>query len=172
MGPADGTITSIEKAFPPEELDIQQKEMIRISIFLSVFDVHVNRNPVSGEIVDTQYRPGKFLNATLDKASTENERQSSVIKTKNNQKIVITQIAGLIAKRIICDHTIGDAVLGGQKFGIIKFGSRVDTYVPLNTEINVLNGQKVIGGETILANLKANSSSKNNNKKTTTTKPK
>ena len=156
VGPADGIITSIEKAFPPEELDIEQKEMIRISIFLSVFDVHVNSNPVSGEIIDSQYRPGKFLNATLDKASTDNERQSSLIKTDNNELIVITQIAGLIAKRIVCDYEIGDKITIGNKFGIIKFGSRVDTYLPLDYEINKVKGQRVIAGETVLAKRKSN----------------
>lgn len=151
---ADGIITSIETAYPPEELNIEQTEFTRISTFLSVFDVHVNRNPVSGTIIDTQYRSGKFLNATLDKASTDNERQSSLIKTEKDQNIVITQIAGLIAKRIICDYAIDDKVLIGDKFGIIKFGSRVDIYIPTNSKINVKKGQRVIGGETKLAELK------------------
>ncbi|MDC0857099.1 phosphatidylserine decarboxylase [Rickettsiales bacterium] len=152
---ADGIITSIEKAFPPEELDLEQNELLRISTFLSVFDVHVNRNPVSGIVKDTQYRSGKFLNATLDKASTDNERQSSLIETNSKQNIVVTQIAGLIAKRIICDYAIDDKVNKGDKFGIIKFGSRVDIYMPLNSKINVKKGQRVIGGETKLAELKA-----------------
>ena len=156
---ADGVVTAIEKAFPPEELDIEQKELIRISTFLSVFDVHVNRTPVSGTVIDTQYRSGKFINASLDKASTDNERQSSTILTDYKQKIVITQIAGLIAKRIICDYAMNDKVSCGDKFGIIKFGSRVDIYLPLNSEINVLKGQRVVGGETKLAQLKALSSS-------------
>jgi phosphatidylserine decarboxylase len=151
---ADGIITSIETAYPPEELNIEQTEFTRISTFLSVFDVHVNRNPVSGTIIDTQYRSGKFLNATLDKASTDNERQSSLIKTEKDQNIVITQIAGLIAKRIICDYAIDDKVSIGDKFGIIKFGSRVDIYIPTNSKINVKKGQRVIGGETKLAELK------------------
>ncbi|MBT4921488.1 MAG: phosphatidylserine decarboxylase [Rickettsiales bacterium] len=155
---ADGVITAIEKAFPPEELDIEQKELMRISTFLSVFDVHINRSPVSGTIIDTQYRSGKFLNASLDKASTDNERQSSLILTDKKQKIVVIQIAGLIAKRIVCDYAMGDNVTRGKKFGIIKFGSRVDIYLPLDSEINVLKGQRVIGGETTLAKLKASSS--------------
>ncbi|MBL6784682.1 MAG: phosphatidylserine decarboxylase [Rickettsiales bacterium] len=150
---ADGVITAIEKAYPPEELNIEQQEYLRVSTFLSVFDVHVNRTPINGTVIDTQYRSGKFLNASLDKASTDNERQSTVIKTKSNQNIVVTQIAGLIAKRIICDYAINDEIRVGEKFGIIKFGSRVDLYLPLDSEVNVLTGQRVVGGETVIAKL-------------------
>lgn len=153
VSPADGLIQKIEKAAPPAELGLGEKEVVRISIFLNVFDVHVNRNPLSGEVVQLNYRPGKFLSANLDKASAENERQSVVVKTDKGQEIVYVQIAGLVARRIVCDLTEGQRVVAGGRFGIIRFGSRADIYLPEGVNPLVVVGQRAIGGETILADL-------------------
>lgn len=159
ISPADGTIVNIEETNPPKELEIEEK-MLKISIFLSVFDVHVNRVPMDGQILSLHYNPGKWLNASLDKASVHNERQSIVLQTEKNEKIVFVQIAGLIARRIVCDLEEGMNVKAGQRFGIIRFGSRVDVYLPLHAAPSVSVGQTVIGGETILANLNDQTSQK------------
>jgi phosphatidylserine decarboxylase len=151
ISPADGTVHKIEDAIAPEELNLGKQTFKRISIFLSVFNVHVNRVPVSGVIKDLHYRSGKFFNAALDKASTDNERQTCVVETKKGIKVVFVQIAGLIAKRIICDLEQNQEVKGGERFGIIRFGSRTDIYLPKDTEIKVVEGQTMVGGETILA---------------------
>lgn len=156
VSPADGLIQKIEKAAPPAELGLGDNEVTRISIFLNVFDVHVNRNPLSGEVIQLNYRPGKFLSANLDKASAENERQSVVVRTDSGQEIVYVQIAGLVARRIVCDLTEGQKVTGGSRFGIIRFGSRADIYLPAGVEPLVIVGQRAIGGETILADLNGN----------------
>ena len=127
--------------------------MIRVSIFLSVFNVHVNRVPADGKILTLHYHPGKFFNASMDKASIHNERQSMLMETSSGHKIAFVQIAGLIARRIVCDLEEGMKVLGGQRFGIIRFGSRVDVYLPVGTKLKVGEGHTMIGGETIIADL-------------------
>jgi phosphatidylserine decarboxylase len=126
-----------------------------VSIFLSVFDVHVQRIPVNGVITAAAYRPGQFLSADLDKASDVNERNSLVISSTHGEQVVVTQIAGLIARRIVCDLGIGAPVLAGATYGLIRFGSRVDTYLPPGSRLEVLLGQRTIGGETVLATLPA-----------------
>lgn len=153
VSPADGLVQKIEKAAPPAELGLGDTEVTRISIFLNVFDVHVNRIPISGEVSELNYRPGKFLSANLDKASEENERQSVVVKTEDGRKIVFVQIAGLIARRIVCNLTEGQKVSSGDRYGIIRFGSRVDVYLPEGVESLAVEGQRAVGGETILADL-------------------
>ncbi|MBN8827328.1 MAG: phosphatidylserine decarboxylase [Sphingobacteriia bacterium] len=157
VSPADGVVDKITMAKPPVELDMGDEEMMRISIFLNVFDVHVNRVPTEGVITALHYRPGKFINATLDKASEDNERQS--VRMKANYKdteIAFVQIAGLIARRIVCNLTNNQEVKAGEKFGIIRFGSRMDVYMPKDIKPLVVEGQKAIGGETILADLANN----------------
>ena len=163
ISPADGTIQKIEEALPPEELNLGNKTYTRVSIFLSVFNVHVNRVPMSGTITDLNYRSGKFFNAALEKASKDNERQSCVLKTDNGDKIVFVQIAGLIAKRIICELDVNQEVKAGDKFGIIRFGSRMDVYFPKSAKVTALIGQTTIGGETVLAQLAAKAQAKKTN---------
>ena len=153
ISPADGIITKIEKALPPKELKWKKSRLTRISIFLNVFDVHVNRIPVDGIIKKVHYYPGKFFNASLDKASEFNERNSLLIETPDHQEILVIQIAGLIARRILCEVQAGDQVNSGKVFGIIRFGSRVDVYLPEGINSLVVEGQRMIGGETILADL-------------------
>ncbi|MDJ1406936.1 MAG: phosphatidylserine decarboxylase [Candidatus Midichloria sp.] len=153
ISPADGLIQRITRAAPPKELDMVEKEMTRISIFLNVFDVHVNRIAVDGVIEKAHYHLGKFLNASLDKASEDNERQSLLIKTPDNQNVALVQIAGLIARRIVCNAKENEQVFAGKRFGIIRFGSRVDVYIPDTAKILVAEGQTAIGGETIMARL-------------------
>ena len=153
ISPADGVVQKIEDAIAPEELGLGKKTFKRISVFLSVFNVHVNRVPVSGKITKLHYRPGKFLNAANEKASSDNERQTCLAETKKGEQIVFVQIAGLIAKRIICDLNEGDDVKGGEKFGLIRFGSRMDIYLPKDAKISISEGQTMIRGETILAEL-------------------
>ncbi len=168
ISPADGMVQLIEKATPPEELGMADKELTRVSIFLNVFDVHVNRAPMSGKIKALHYRPGKFFNASLDKASTDNERMSILMETKNKDQIAFTQIAGLVARRIICNLKDAQEVQAGDRFGIIRFGSRMDVYLPDGVTPRVKIGQKMIGGESVLAYLNA----KTEVKKTPTSKPK
>jgi phosphatidylserine decarboxylase len=154
ISPADGLVQNIQDIAPPEELNLGIEEMTRVSIFLSVFDVHVNRTPASGKITSLFYHPGKFLNASLDKASKDNERQVVAMKTTYGDKdIVFVQIAGFIARRIVCDLEQNVEVKAGNRFGIIRFGSRMDVYMPKGTNPQVIIGQRVVGGETILADL-------------------
>ncbi len=155
IAPADGRISSIEDIVPPAELGLGGARRTRISIFLSVFDVHINRSPVPGRIKRSVYVPGAFLNADLDKASTENERRAIVIETPSGVEIGVVQIAGLIARRIVTFSGEGDSLGVGQRFGLIRFGSRVDIYLPANRHGLVAVGQTAIGGETILADLKS-----------------
>ena len=152
ISPGDGTIVDIAEVSPPAELDIDEN-MLKISIFLNVFNVHVNRVPISGKVQGLHYHPGKFLNASLDKASIHNERQSVVLETTKGVRVAFIQIAGLIARRIVCDLEEGMDVKAGQRYGIIRFGSRMDVYLPAKTIPMVALGQTVLGGETILADL-------------------
>lgn len=153
VGPADGIIESILSAKPPNELQMGEANLTRISIFLSVFDVHVNRIPVTGRIKALHYNPGKFLSATLDKSSELNERQSILIETPSGKDVAVVQIAGLIARRIVCNLDENQSVSAGERFGIIRFGSRVDIYLPEGIKPLVATGQYVLGGETIIAKL-------------------
>lgn len=152
VSPADGKICLIDKAQPPEELLLESKEMLRICIFMNVFNVHVNRSPVKGVIEKITYKAGSFFNASLDKASEKNERNSLIIKT-NDKKIIVVQIAGLIARRIIGFIKEGNKIDAGERFGLIRFGSRVDIYLPEGAESDVNVGDKVKAGETIIGSL-------------------
>lgn len=151
ISPADGVIQAVTLANPPQELDLKGEDWTRISIFLSVFDVHVNRIPCDGKIIKSVYRPGKFINASLDKASEYNERQALAMVDSDGHEIAFVQIAGLIARRILCDVQEGQQVRAGERFGMIRFGSRVDIYLPKNITPLVIEGQRVIGGETVIA---------------------
>jgi phosphatidylserine decarboxylase len=153
IAPGDGRISAIEQVRPPAELGLGDEPRLRISIFLSVFDVHINRAPVAGRVVRSIYVPGAFLNAALDKASEENERSCLVIATPGNVEIAVVQIAGLIARRIVTFIREGDTVGVGERYGLIRFGSRVDTYLPPGRGALVAVGQRAVGGETILADL-------------------
>ena len=162
VSPADGLITLIKQVEPPRELVLDDGSgapgmtpaaVTRVSIFMSVFDVHINRAPIGGTVRRVVYIPGKFLNADLDKASEENERQHLLIERGDGVKVGFTQIAGLVARRIVPFVKPGDFLAAGQRFGLIRFGSRVDVYLPAGTEPSVLIGQKVIAGETVLAEI-------------------
>lgn len=152
--PADGKLLPIIEAVPPAELDMGEAPRQRLSIFMNVFNVHVNRNPVSGTVIAKSYRPGKFFNASFDKASIHNERMSIRLRPEGDNgahDLAVVQIAGLVARRIVCDLTQGQSVKRGARFGIIRFGSRVDIYLPPGTEILVTSGITTIAGETVLA---------------------
>ena len=151
LSPADGVITFIGSSKPPLKID-NNDNFIKISIFLNIFNVHVNRIPVTGVIKKIQYIHGKFINATLDKSSDKNERNIIVIKNKKKESIILTQIAGLIARRIVCEVKENQEVHQGYRFGIIKFGSRVDLYLPSHYKTLISVGQNVLGGETIISN--------------------
>ena len=153
IAPADGRVLSTGVVAVPDDLDLPAGEWRRISIFMNVFDVHVNRAPVSGEVVATSYHRGQFLNASLDKASEKNERQNMVLRCQDGQSIGVVQIAGLVARRILLETAVGDHLSVGQQFGIIRFGSRVDVWVPASTSVPVLAGQKTIAGETVIADM-------------------
>ncbi|MFD2417451.1 phosphatidylserine decarboxylase [Amycolatopsis pigmentata] len=150
---ADGLVSLIEEAAPPPELGLPATPRMRISVFLSVFDVHVQRVPASGVIERVAYRPGKFLSADLDKASDDNERNSVLLRTDDGHELAVVQIAGLVARRIVCQIAVGDRVDAGQTYGLIRFGSRVDLYLPPGSRVLVSRGQRTIGGETPLAEL-------------------
>lgn len=153
---ADGTVSHVVLASPPPELGLGEREMLRVSVFLSVFDVHVQRLPVSGVVERVEYRPGKFLSADLDKASEDNERNSVLMSTVDGQEVVVVQIAGLVARRIVCQVTAGEKARAGETYGLIRFGSRVDLYLPTASRVLVEPGQRTIGGETVLAELPEN----------------
>lgn len=153
ISPADGVVQSAGPCIPPEELGYGEKKVNRVSIFMSVSDVHVNRSPVAGVIEKILYIPGKFFNASLDKASVYNERNAFFVKTKKKQQLVFVQIAGLVARRIRTDVKEGDKVDAGQRVGLIRFGSRVDVYLPDNAKIKVEEGQTMVAGETVIAEL-------------------
>lgn len=160
VSPADGIVCAIKTMAPPPEFGLGSAPRIRISIFLNVFDVHVNRIPVGGKIIKSIYSPGKFINAAHENASDHNERQSLVIEQTNHTKVAIVQIAGLIARRIVCGVKEGDTVETGAVFGLIRFGSRTDIYLPENTLPLIIEGQRMIGGETVIADLNLKETSK------------
>ncbi|MGK9167027.1 phosphatidylserine decarboxylase [Inquilinus limosus] len=155
VAPADGRVQMVVQAAPPAELGLGNRPLTRISIFLDVFNVHVNRVPADGAVVDVKYRPGKFLNANLEKASEENERCAVSLRLPDGRMLVFVQIAGLVARRIICDLSPGQPVVAGEPYGLIRFGSRTDIYLPEGVEPLVAVGQTMIGGETVLADLAA-----------------
>ncbi|AIK96034.1 phosphatidylserine decarboxylase [Candidatus Odyssella acanthamoebae] len=152
VSPADGIVSLIADVVPPKEYDIGTDPLTRVSIFLNVFDVHIQRTPIAGTVEKIIYHPGKFLNASLDKASEDNERQTIVINN-GKFKIACTQIAGLVARRILCQTSEGKVMNVGELYGLIRFGSRVDVYLPKGVAPLVIIGQRMIGGETILADL-------------------
>lgn len=154
ISPADGLVSLIEMDIKaPEELGLGAMLFNRVSIFLNVFDVHVNRVPISGKVKALNYRPGKFLSADMDKASSDNERQSFVVETSKGKTLVCIQIAGMVARRIVCDLQDNQQIVAGERYGIIRFGSRVDVYLPQETQPQVVIGQRMVGGETIIADL-------------------
>jgi phosphatidylserine decarboxylase len=160
MAPADGIICSIGYFTPPPELDLSVDPMPRISIFMSVFDCHVNRAPVAGRITKIAYRPGAFINADLDKASENNERNGLVFESGGN-RFGVVQIAGFIARRIVCFVRQGEVIGAGERFGLIRFGSRVDVYLPGSARMLVTIGSKSIAGETALAELRSSAPRRN-----------
>jgi phosphatidylserine decarboxylase len=151
LAPADGRILSIIESKPPTEMCLKGERWTRIAIFMNVFDVHVNRSPMSGRVVNKSYFPGSFLNASLDKASIKNERLSLTLETDYGIIIGIVQIAGLVARRILCQTFEDQRLAAGEQFGIIRFGSRVDVWLPGELNVKVLQGQRTYAGETILA---------------------
>jgi phosphatidylserine decarboxylase len=155
IAPADGRVCAIERVRPPAELGLGETERLRVSIFLSIFDVHINRAPVAGRVIRSIYVPGSFLNAADDKASDENERRGIVIDGGGDSEIAMVQIAGLIARRIVTFVKEGDSVGVGERVGLIRFGSRVDLYLPPGRGALVAVGQRAIGGETVVADLRS-----------------
>jgi phosphatidylserine decarboxylase len=155
IAPADGLVTQVGPAVPPPELELGPEPMTRISIFLNVLDVHVNRVPAAGRITHVRYRKGKFVNAALDKASEDNERMAVRMSTDQGRDVAFVQIAGLIARRILCTLKEGDVVAAGQRYGLIRFGSRTDVYVPVEWPPLVMVGQRMVGGETVIADARA-----------------
>jgi len=156
VSPADGVVSLMERAAPPPELGMPDRPLMRISVFMNVFNCHVNRTPIAGEILKVAYRPGKFFNASLDKASADNERMSLRVGVDGGQEIAVVQIAGLVARRIVCFVEAGDTLTTGERFGLIRFGSRVDVYIPDGVNPLVSVGQTMIAGETVLAEMPPN----------------
>jgi phosphatidylserine decarboxylase len=155
VAPADGRVSQTVNAVPPKELELGERPLPRISIFMSVFDCHVNRSPVAGRIERIVYCAGKFLSADLDKASEDNERNAFVISSVTGQRIGVIQIAGLVARRIVSFAREGQAIAAGERIGMIRFGSRVDVYLPEGVRALVAEGQTAIAGETVLADVRA-----------------
>ena len=153
VSPADGIVSLIEKAVPPAELGMPDTALTRVSVFMSVFNCHVNRAPIAGQVAAIAYRPGKFFNASLDKASADNERNSLCIEMSDGRQIAVVQIAGLVARRIVCFTKEGNTLRTGERFGLIRFGSRLDVYLPDGVQPMVNLGQTMIAGETVLADL-------------------
>ena len=153
IAPADGLVVSIERAAPPAELGLGHEPRTRVAIFLSVLDVHVNRAPAAGVVRKIAYHPGKFFGAADEKASDENERNALILDLPGGQELVVVQIAGLIARRILCDVREGQSLAAGERFGIIRFGSRTDLYLPEGCAPLVAVGQRMIGGESVIAEL-------------------
>jgi len=154
VAPADGVICAIDSAAPPAELSMGETPLPRVSIFLSLLDAHVQRAPVNGEVIAVQHRPGRFGSADLASSSTENERTSLRIRTPSGADVVVVQIAGLLARRIVCDAHVGEKLSIGNTYGLIRFGSRLDTYLPPGSEPLVKVGQRAVAGETVLAELR------------------
>jgi phosphatidylserine decarboxylase len=154
VAPADGLICLIEEVPPPAELGLPPTPLPRISIFLSVFDAHVQRAPIGGEVVQVVHRPGKFGSAELEAASEDNERNSVLIRSETGVEVIAVQIAGLVARRIVCEAKVGDKLEIGQTYGLIRYGSRLDTYLPAGSNILVTTGQRALAGETVLAELR------------------
>jgi phosphatidylserine decarboxylase len=150
---ADGVVCAIVSAPPPPELGLSPEPRVRVSVFLNIFDVHVNRVPADGTITALNYRPGKFINASFDKASEDNERMAIAMRLADGRDVAFVQIAGLIARRIKCDLKVGQTVAAGERFGIIRFGSRTDMYLPAGYSPTVTVGQRVFGGETVVADM-------------------
>jgi phosphatidylserine decarboxylase len=155
VAPADGRVCQVVRVVPPRELELGEGPLPRISIFMSVFDCHINRSPVAGRIERIVYRAGKFISADLDKASEDNERNAFVIVTETGQHLAVVQIAGLIARRIVCFARESELLEAGQRIGMIRFGSRVDVYLPVGTRVLAGEDQIAIAGETVLADLTA-----------------
>ncbi len=154
VSPADGVVTNVEYGVEaPDDLGYGDKKFNKITVFLNVFNVHVNRTPIAGTVVKVNYKPGKFLSANAVEASSENERNSVVVKTQKGDEIVFVQIAGLVARRIISELKEGQEVKMGDRYGIIRFGSRADIFLPENISIKALVGQTMIGGETVIAEI-------------------
>jgi phosphatidylserine decarboxylase len=151
VSPADGVVSLIERAVPPAELEMGPGALVRVSVFMSVFNCHVNRAPIAGRVTAVAYRPGKFFNASLDKASEENERNALAIEMADGRRIAVVQIAGLVARRIVCWTKAGQTLRTGERFGLIRFGSRLDVYLPEGVEPQVALGQTMIAGETVIA---------------------
>ena len=155
VSPADGVVSLIEKAVPPVELGMSGDALTRVSVFMNVFNCHVNRAPIAGNVAAIAYRPGKFLNASLDKASVDNERNSLCIEMSDGRQIAVVQIAGLVARRIVCFVEENQELQTGERFGLIRFGSRLDVYLPDGVEPQVAIGQTMVAGETVLADLQS-----------------
>lgn len=155
VSPADGIVSLIEPAIPPVELGMPGAPLTRVSVFMSVFNCHVNRSPVAGEVAAVSYRAGRFFNASLDKASVHNERNSLRIRMGDGRDLAVVQIAGLVARRILCFVKPGDGLAAGERFGLIRFGSRLDVYLPPGVAPLVSVGQTMVAGETVLADLDA-----------------
>lgn len=153
VSPADGVVSLIERAVPPAELGMGPDALVRVSVFMSVFNCHVNRAPIAGKITAVVYRPGKFFNASLDKASSDNERNALAIEMADGRKIAVVQIAGLVARRIMCWKHPGDGVRTGERFGLIRFGSRLDVYLPEGVHPQVALGQTMVAGESVIAHI-------------------
>lgn len=153
ISPADGVVSLIERAVPPPELGMASDPLLRVSVFMSVFNCHVNRAPIAGKLVKMAYRPGKFLNASLDKASEDNERNSLCLELADGRRIAVVQIAGLVARRIVPFVSEGQSLKTGERFGLIRFGSRVDVYLPEGVSPLVAVGQTCVAGETVIAEL-------------------
>jgi len=153
VSPADGVVSLLEPATPPAELGLGEAPMTRISVFMSVFNCHVSRIPAAGRITAVAYHEGKFLNASLDKASTDNERNGIAVELPDGRKYGVVQIAGLVARRILCWSVVDEAMERGQRFGLIRFGSRLDIYLPEGAEPLVEIGQTMVAGETVIATL-------------------
>ena len=150
---ADGSVSKSADVGPPKEMEMGDEPMTRVSIFMSVFSVHVNRAPMAGKIVKMHYRPGAFVDVSLDKESENNERQELALETASGKKIIFVQIAGLVARRILTFVKEGDSVKAGERFGLIRFGSRLDVYLPKGTAVRVIEGQTAVAGETVLADI-------------------
>lgn len=155
VSPADGIVSLITEALPPAELNLGTEPLTRVSVFLNVFDVHINRSPIAGTVERVAYHAGKFLNASLDKASVDNERNGLAIKIADGRMIGVVQIAGLVARRIVCHAREGQYLKTGERFGLIRFGSRTDVFLPKGVSPLVAVGQRMLGGETVIADLVA-----------------